>query len=1129
MLHTPIIAEKVMSSLLKKIPFVIYDHFDPQTITRGFDYESDGHVKKLSVFENGRKIYATVQGSGKSDYNVAVYIEPNDDPEAYKINSTCSCPVGTHCKHAVAALVQAVEREEKLLSSKIENHQSKIETVNEEEKRVHHWLNTLQHHTLQSAIAPQSLDHVLQYILYIAPYRKTNLCVNLKLARVLKKGGFGQPKNFDPNSYSQHKYLTEIDEENLTYLKIMNHGSTLSAINTIQIKEKNSSQYLESIIKSGRCYFNNNQIAVSLGQPKKAVIAWELLPNSNQKIHCKIDDQILPVFILDALWYYDQNTNTIGIAETEIPLALIDQLLAAPEVTAELVPTVTKQLQVFLPNTVNLKPINVPKAILLSNIIPKPIIILSIDSITVNDYRFGKTAQEEIPVAQILFEYNNDITIPFSFGNTNKIVKFLKENKPYQLERNFDSEKKYLLELGEIIQLTDFPKKTTANEAEKFIIEELYQSDDYINFITLVIPRLELYGWKVISQHENFHSVIYEEDISWYSELEESAGFDYFGLKLGIIIENEKIDILPTIAQFLKNTPHDQVKNCPDSQKIAIPLPNGKVLSTTFSRIKPIVNTLVELFDSEVNLKSNIRFSKYQSELLHELEKGFGATQIRWFGGEKLRALGKKIAEFQKINPIKCPKIFKAALRPYQQEGLNWLQFLREYQLNGILADDMGLGKTVQTIAHLSVEKTAKRITKPILIIAPTSLMFNWQREIQKFCPALKILVFHGDDRKIHEGALSEYDIVLTTYPLLVRDKAILLKELFYYLILDEAQNIKNNQTKSTQIVHQLQADHRICLTGTPMENHLGDLWSLFHFLMPGLLGDVKQFNRVFRKPIEKEKNTDRQVALSQRLKPFMLRRKKSDVALDLPDKTEIIRTAELEGPERDLYESIRLTMEKKVRDALKKQGLNRSHIIILDALLKLRQVCCHPSLVKLKTTGKAYKHGSKLKMLQEMLPSMIEEGRKILIFSQFTEMLELIESMIIEEKYTYVKLTGSTKDRATPIAAFQDTGVSIFLISLKAGGVGLNLTAADTVIHYDPWWNPAVEDQATDRAHRIGQKKSVFVYKLLTAGTVEETIQEMQQKKRQLIEGLFSESPNSKSALSAEDLQNLFKPLTLA
>ncbi|MGH8307444.1 MAG: DEAD/DEAH box helicase, partial [Gammaproteobacteria bacterium] len=363
--------------------------------------------------------------------------------------------------------------------------------------------------------------------------------------------------------------------------------------------------------------------------------------------------------------------------------------------------------------------------------------------------------------------------------------------------------------------------------------------------------------------------------------------------------------------------------------------------------------------------------------------------------------------------------------------------------------------------------------------------------------------------------------IVLTTYALLPRDAKVLAAQEYRAVILDEAQAIKNPKAKAAQIVRGLKARQRLCLTGTPMENHLGELWSLFHFLMPGFLGDERHFKRLYRTPIEKHGDTERQAALARRIAPFMLRRTKEQVAAELPPKTEILRTVELESAQRDLYESIRLAMHEKVRQEIEKKGFARSQIVILDALLKLRQVCCDPRLLKL-TSAKKVKQSAKLALLMDMLPDLIEEGRRILLFSQFTSMLALIEPELAARELPYVLLTGDTRDRATPIDRFQSGHVPLFLISLKAGGTGLNLTAADTVIHYDPWWNPAVERQATDRAHRIGQDKNVFVYKLITQGTVEEKITELQARKQALADGLFGKKRTNASAITAEDLTML-------
>ena len=391
--------------------------------------------------------------------------------------------------------------------------------------------------------------------------------------------------------------------------------------------------------------------------------------------------------------------------------------------------------------------------------------------------------------------------------------------------------------------------------------------------------------------------------------------------------------------------------------------------------------------------------------------------------------------------------------------------------------------------------------------------------------PSLKVLVLQGSERKNKFHQINDFDLVLTTYPLLSRDTDVLMEHRWHLVILDEAQHIKNPRSKAAQTARQLKTRHRLCLSGTPMENHLGELWSQFHFLMPGLLSDEKRFRRIFRNPIEKNQDAERSLKLRQRIAPFMLRRNKSEVATELPPKTEILSEVELEGAQRDLYETIRVSMHNKVKQAIHSTSIGRSQIIILDALLKLRQVCCHPQLLKL-ASAKKVKQSAKLNQLMEMLPEMVEEGRRILLFSQFTSMLAIIEEEITKHKIPYVKLTGQTRNREKPIDEFQSGKVPIFLISLKAGGSGLNLTAADTVIHYDPWWNPAAENQATDRAHRIGQDKPVFVYKMITAGTVEEKIVEMQERKQALADSLFAEGKQG-SGLNADDLQALFEPLS--
>ena len=614
------------------------------------------------------------------------------------------------------------------------------------------------------------------------------------------------------------------------------------------------------------------------------------------------------------------------------------------------------------------------------------------------------------------------------------------------------------------------------------------------------------------------------DDLVWYSNTQKSEN-DFFAYQMGIMINNQEINIVPLVAELLGSLDKTNINRYPDDKILFLTLERGKKLRINFARIKPLLQLLIQ-YSAYLDLeRGNLRLRRYQLLLLEEAERAIRSITARWQGTEVIRQKLLQLTELSTIPIIPIPKGLRAHLRDYQHQGLNWLQCLRENKFSGILADDMGLGKTIQALAHMQYEKEQGRLKKASLIIAPTSLVMNWFEEAQKFAPELKVLIFHGQDR--HQDKFDDYDLIISTYGLIQRDKSRFIDYAFYYLILDEAQFIKNSRTKTTLIIQQLHAMHRLCLTGTPLENHLGELWSLFHFLMPGLLGDARQFNQFFRTPIEKELNQDRQKLLSGRVQPFMLRRTKNQVAQELPEKTEIIHMVQLQGAQRDLYESIRMIMENKVRDVIAKQGRGRSHIILLDALLRLRQVCCDPRLVTFSEAEMAHGSSAKLNSLLELLDGLMMEGRRVLIFSQFTSMLALIEESLNERKYEYLKLTGKTQNRQELVAKFQDGEVPIFLISLKAGGTGLNLTRADTVILYDPWWNPAVQDQATDRSHRIGQKNPVFVYKLITAGTVEEIILKMQEQKKSLAEGVFSQNVPGTMSLTEMDLDLFFAPLT--
>ena len=462
-------------------------------------------------------------------------------------------------------------------------------------------------------------------------------------------------------------------------------------------------------------------------------------------------------------------------------------------------------------------------------------------------------------------------------------------------------------------------------------------------------------------------------------------------------------------------------------------------------------------------------------------------------------------------------------LRPYQKEGAAWLHFLRSHGFGGILADEMGLGKTVQVLAHLrAIRQSGGAAGGPSLVVCPSSLVFNWEAEAQKFTPDLRVLALHGTERRSLFAEIPSHDLLITSYGLLRRDAEHYRGLEFDTAVLDEAQHIKNRQTQNAQAVKAIRARHKLVLTGTPMENSVLDLWSIFDFLMPGYLGAAADFRERYEIPIMRRRDAETQARLARRLRPFVLRRRKREVAADLPEKIEQVSFCELNPEQRAVYQQMLDAGRREVLDSVNTRGLAGSRMVVLTALLRLRQICCDLRL--LKTGGGAAVSG-KVELFNELLEEALDGGHRALVFSQFTSMLALLKEELSAREIPFCYLDGSTTDRARVVNQFQrDTAVPVFLISLKAGGVGLNLTGADTVIHFDPWWNPAVEAQATDRAHRIGQKKVVTSYKLIARGTVEEKILSLQSRKRALTQGLLGGEETLAEAVNWEDIRELLE-----
>lgn len=555
--------------------------------------------------------------------------------------------------------------------------------------------------------------------------------------------------------------------------------------------------------------------------------------------------------------------------------------------------------------------------------------------------------------------------------------------------------------------------------------------------------------------------------------------------------------------------PFDELRKLMNGKEREIKLPNGEIA------IIPDIwfTNYAELFafmEQETG-EENHRLKKYHLALVEDLRNG-NLAQVSM--DRKLQ----KLNDFEDIEDYPISKGFKGELRPYQKAGYNWMQFLSKYNFGGCLADDMGLGKTVQTLAMLQAEKD-KNPGNASLLIMPTSLIYNWQIEAKKFTPKLRVLVYTGTNRDKDIATFQNYDLVLTSYGITRIDIELFKSYYFHYVILDESQAIKNPGSNIAKSVRELKSKFRLILTGTPLENSTLDLWSQMSFVNPGLLGTERYFRNEFQNPIEKKQDLAKTKRLNVIIKPFILRRQKSQVAKDLPEKVENIRYVSMSPEQEEKYEEVKSYYRNQILDTIEKDGMRKSHLLILQGLTQLRQIANHPKMIEPEFEGGS----GKLEDLTYMIEEAISGGHKILVFSQFVKHLAIVRDYLNKQHLQYSYLDGSTRDRQEQVNRFQeDESIRLFLISLKAGGLGLNLTKADYVFLLDPWWNPAVEAQAVDRAHRIGQKNKVFTYKYITKNSVEEKILRLQQNKLQLASDLITTEESFVKKLSSDDIYEL-------
>ena len=683
---------------------------------------------------------------------------------------------------------------------------------------------------------------------------------------------------------------------------------------------------------------------------------------------------------------------------------------------------------------------------------------------------------------ELRFLYGREET-PYTNGQD--IVFRDKDGKIVKITRDRTTEEKYFSLLLE----------NHTKERDDHLVPSI---DPYV-WLADVASELVLHGFEIYGKSELFNTRVATDEPKLM--LRVSSGIDWFDLKGSLSFGKEKISFDDLIGSI---NDHERFIKLSDGSRGVIPKKWLDKLSGTIG--------LLERDD-----KGSAKASRSQIALVEALLDIAEESRV----DKTFREMKEKFSHFQAIKSVPLPKKLKGKLRPYQKAGYDWLHFLKDFSFGGCLADEMGLGKTVQVLALVLHEKERGNKT-PSLIVVPRSLMFNWENEVKKFTPYLKTHIHHGQGRA-KDGNLiwnEKRDLIITTYATLRNDADIFNKKTFHYMVLDESQHIKNPLSKTAMAIYGMRSKYRLAVTGTPIENNSLELWSQFAFLNPGLLGNIKYFKDTFVKSIEREKDEAKTNSLRHMIYPFLLMRKKELVAKDLPEKQISVSYCEMDAKQRKVYSSCRSKIRKEIEAAVREEGLAKSRFKILQGLTKLRQICNHPMLLDESYTGGS----GKFDMLMGMLKEVIAEGHKVLIFSSFVKMLRIFRREFEKNNILFSYLDGRTRKRKEQVDNFQnDPGIRIFLISLKAGGLGLNLTEADYVFIVDPWWNPAAEMQAIDRTHRIGQTKSVFVYKAITKDSVEEKILELQESKLDLVKNVIAVDEGLFKRLDKDAINKLF------
>jgi superfamily II DNA or RNA helicase len=1136
---------------------------DPAALARGQAVWAKGLVQDLQVGGNGMQVLSAVSGTEKLPYKVSIDVE--NARGGWRVDGFCRCPVGFNCKHVAATLLAALaggaapahpsghpsgHPSARPPVGATSGHAALLTGPVTDAGSLSAWLSSLSAAAATVAGSDSDATAFPEHVRWLLnpPTRPRQMPGLVPvLAKLKKAGGLAKVRPLTQQGLAQSSARGVTDADRLLARLIRSaSGSGLYTDDGLPADTSLQAEVLQRLLTGGRLHWRTLEAPpLRAGPPRPGLIDWRLDGQGLQicvlRLEGEVDipadiqagENILQLLGSGALcpWYVDPQRSFCGPVTLPAPPALVRALLQAPPLDPVAAALVARQLPDILPTLKRSEAaaataaaagrLRLPAARLQVEMDDRPP-VLHLLLTTHQPSRSGpgrwSAVMEPSDRAILTVDYDGDRVTP---GDGPAQFRRMAGERLTVRPRHPGLEAAAIqrLQASGLHPAVPWTEGRTAPLPGMAFAALGPAEDFWLPFLARTVPRLRQEGWQV-TVADGFRWTLAE--VAGWDASAEATGAGWFDLEVGILVDGQRIPLLPLLLKVLGRGDHAEKLLARDPEAVIYaPLADGRRVALPAARIVPLTRVLLDLFSGSGSLDADgrVRIDLGQAAQLE------GQAELPALLQPEQRASLRRLLE--PMEEAAEPVGLATELRPYQRRGLAWLRALDAAGVGGVLADDMGLGKTLQVIALLQALKNEGRLQHPALVLAPTSVAPNWLREAGRHAPGLRVHLHQGPDRATRWPEHGTSDLVVSSYPLLLRDQPLLAARPWSLLILDEAQAVKNQAGRLAGLVRTLPAGRRLCVTGTPLENHLGELWTQMDFIMPGLLGDKSSFGRLFRTPVEKKGDTDRQQLLAGRLKPFILRRSKGEVAADLPPKTEILERIPLADDQRDLYETLRLAMDAKVRAAIAARGLGRSHIVILEALLRLRQACCDPLL--LPHTGKSPRKAAgsaKRSHLMQMLPEMVEEGRRILLFSQFTGMLDLIRSDLDQCGLRHVSLTGETKDRMAPVDRFQAGEAEIFLISLKAGGTGLTLTAADTVIHYDPWWNPAVEDQATDRAHRIGQDKPVFVYKLVADGTVEDRMLEMQDRKRRLAAAVHDAGPDAPGSLSEDDITRLFAPI---